>query len=62
MIGDWRDDMGDVQMSISDWVGVAVEWQINEKTNADLSTAEGAVQAAFAKAQKDIDLIVAQSQ
>jgi hypothetical protein len=61
-IVDWRDDMGDLQMAISDWVDVAVAWQISEKTSAELAAAESTVQSAFAKVQKDIDLTVTQSQ
>ena len=61
-IGDWRDDMSDVQWAGSDWIEVAVSWKIREATTYELIRAEGALQAAFNKAQKDIDLVVAQSQ
>ena len=61
-IGDWRDDMSDVQWAGSDWIEVAVSWKIREATTYELIRAEGDLQAAFNKAQKDIDLVVAQSQ
>jgi hypothetical protein len=52
-IGDWRDDMGQVQDDISQWISVAVNYQISTATQADLDNAAAAVQADMDKAMSD---------
>ncbi len=58
-IGTWRDDMSLVGSDLSEWVNVAVAWQIREHTTAQLQAAEHKFEAALAKARRDIADVVA---
>ena len=58
-ISTWRDDMDSASAALSEWVTVAVGWQIREHTTAQLQAAERRVNAALAKARTDIAKVVA---
>jgi hypothetical protein len=60
-ISAWRDDMGTVQADISLWVQVAVSWQINLKTDADLTTAMATVNKDFDAVRADFAQVIAAS-
>ncbi len=60
-IASWRDDMGTVQADISVWVQVAVSWQINQKTDADLAAAAATVGKDFDDVHADLAQILAAS-
>ncbi|MHB8620396.1 MAG: hypothetical protein ACYDAG_12630 [Chloroflexota bacterium] len=57
----WRGDMQDAQGALSDWVNIAVAWQVRDRTTAQLVTAEQKVRDALARARKDIDAVAAAS-
>ncbi|MDT7685073.1 MAG: hypothetical protein QOG57_5383 [Pseudonocardiales bacterium] len=52
-IGGWRDDMGQVQSDITQWISVATNYQISTTTQADLDEAAATVQADIDKAMSD---------
>jgi hypothetical protein len=58
---DWQNDMGDLTGDIGQWVALAVSWQINQVSDADLVDAAKAVTDAFALVQADVSAVVAQS-
>lgn len=58
-ISAWQDDMTAAATALSEWVNVAVGWQIREKSNAQLNGAAGKVDAALARARRDISQVVA---
>ena len=53
--------MGTVQADISLWVQVAVSWQINLKTDADLTTAMATVNKDFDAVRADFAQVIAAS-
>jgi hypothetical protein len=53
--------MGDMQASFGQWVQVAVNYQISEKSQADLDSAATAVTQGLAKAQTDLGAVLAAS-
>jgi hypothetical protein len=61
MISDWMNDMGTAQADISVWVNVAVSWQINQKTDADLAAATAKVSKDFDTVRADLAQILAAS-
>jgi hypothetical protein len=58
-ISTWRDDMGTATSDLSEWVNLAVGWQIREKTTAQLQSAADKVARDLAKAQADVTAAVA---
>lgn len=58
---DWQADMGDLTGDIGQWVALAVSWQINQVSDADLADAARAVADAFALVQADVSAVLAQS-
>lgn len=55
----WRDDMGTLQTGISDWINVAVSYQIQEKGQADLDAAAATVRADLARVALDVKGVAA---
>ena len=53
-ISAWRDDMSLATSALSEWVDIAIDWQIRDRSTADLQRAERKVTAALAKARGDI--------
>lgn len=53
-ISDWRDDMGTAQGDLSQWVLVAVDYQISQKSQADLDAAASKVEQDLTKADADV--------
>jgi hypothetical protein len=53
-INTWRDDVGNVQSDISEWVQTAVSYQISTATRADLDAAAAKVQTDLKTAHADI--------
>ena len=51
--------MTDAQTALSEWVNVAVGWQIREKTTAQLQATERKVQADLRRARADISRVIA---
>ena len=60
-ISAWSDDMAALQGAISQWINVAVDWQINTKTDADLHAAADKVSASKTAAGADVATVIAQS-
>lgn len=58
-ISNWRDDMGNLQADLAQWVQVAVSWQISGKSNADLAAAEAKVNADFTQVRQDLQQVLA---
>lgn len=52
-LDDWLTDMTDVQSALVDWADAAVDWQGQDKTDAELSDAEKAVRDGLNKAKVD---------
>jgi len=60
-ISTWRDDMLAATSAFSQWVNIAVGWQIHEYTTGQLQAAAAKVTRAFDRARRDIDAVVATS-
>jgi hypothetical protein len=49
--------MSDAQVALAQWVQVAVQWQIQSESDADLAAAEQQFHEAMAKAKADVAAI-----
>ena len=56
-ISQWMQDTGNLQADITQWVGVAVNYQISTASQADLNSAAATVRADIKVAQHDIALV-----
>jgi hypothetical protein len=52
-IGTWRDDMGQAQSDVAQWVNAAVSWQISQISTANLQADAATVTRDLAKARAD---------
>ncbi len=58
-ISTWRDDMGSLTTDLDHWVSTAVDWQIQQKSTAQLLAAESKVHHALLRARLDAARVVA---
>lgn len=56
-ISTWRDDIANAQTDISQWISVATDYQISNKTQADLDQAAAKVSADIAAATADANAV-----
>ncbi len=57
-ISSWRNEMSNVSFDLSNWVSVAVAWQIRSRSTAQLNAALRVFEADLAKASAAINLVV----
>jgi hypothetical protein len=60
-MGDWRDDMSQLQADITQWVTDSVAWQIRDKTDAQIASDVTTINTDVAKVTADANAIIAAS-